>query len=78
MAIKVGLMGDLYDAVYRVRGKKLAMDDKVDFVVQEYAVTAVFAVFYRKSQGNEFLERGGITRRHRMRKTRLYAPLQSL
>ena len=48
MDIKLDLMRDLFDAIPRAICKKLARDEKRDFVVQEYGVEAVAAMFYRE------------------------------
>jgi hypothetical protein len=49
MGVKVDLLGDLLGAIPGVMCKGLARDEKVDLVIQEYIVEAVFTTFYRRS-----------------------------
>ena len=60
MDAKLDFMRDLFDAVYRVICKKLARDEKGDFVVHEYSVEAVVSTFYRESWGDESEEERGM------------------
>lgn len=52
-------MRDLFDTIPRVRCKKLARDEKRDWVVWEYAVEAVTSMFYSESWDDEFEEERG-------------------
>ena len=78
MDVKLDLMRDMFDAIPGAMCKRLARDMKGCFAVQECFVEAVVSMFYRELRGDESAEERGVTRRHRMRKTRTNAALGSV